>query len=211
MIRELRADDALLTVLRYESDKPPNQWAIHHLSLYNLSFDRPAPFHAVLYNPKPRGEIDCEGSFGPWQADEPRETPISAQYKFAHADFGTLKGILGILSSTGQFSGPLDYLAVTGVTDTPDFALHISGHPMALHTDFSATVDGTNGDTILNSVTARFLHTTLVTHGKIVDVYPRVKGRTIALDAFADNARIEDFLVLAVKADKPIMTGSARL
>jgi hypothetical protein len=82
---------------------------------------------------------------------------------------------------------------------------------MDLRTEYKAIVDGTNGDTILTSVTAHFLHTTLLTRGSIVDVYANVKGRTIALDATANNARIEDLLDLAVKSDKPIMTGSARL
>jgi hypothetical protein len=50
-----------------------------------------------------------------------------------------------------------------------------------------------------------------MTHGSIVDVYPEAKGRTIALDAVANDARIEDLLALAVKWDKPIMTGTARL
>jgi hypothetical protein len=211
VIRRIHADDALLVVLRYDSDKPPNEWAIHRLDMYNFSFTHPAAFHAVLSNPKPQGEIDCDGSFGPWDAEDPRETPMAAKYVFAHADLGTLKGIRGILSSTGKFSGPLDYLTVEGVTDTPDFALRISGHPMALHTDFSAIVNGTNGDTVLTKVTAKFLHTTLVTQGSVTDVYKTVKGRTIALDAVSTDARIEDLLRLAVKSDEPLMTGSARL
>ena len=211
VIREVHADDARLVMLRYQSDKPPNEWDIQHLTLHDFSFDRPAAFHAVLTNPKPRGEIDCDGSFGPWKADNPRETPVSAKYVFAHADLGTLKGLRGIMTSTGKFSGPLDYLAVQGVTDTPDFALSISGHPVGLHTDFNATVDGGNGNTTLNTVTAKFRHTTIVARGEIVDAYPKVKGRTVALDAFSDNARIEDLMLLAVKSDQPLMTGSARL
>jgi hypothetical protein len=45
----------------------------------------------------------------------------------------------------------------------------------------------------------------------VVDIYPGIKSRTIALDAVSDDARIEDLLSLAVKADKPAMTGSAKL
>ena len=82
---------------------------------------------------------------------------------------------------------------------------------MALHTDFSAIVDGTNGNTLLKSVTAKFLHTTLYTQGEVVDLEKTVKGRTIELHAQATDARIEDLLTLAVKADPPAMTGSARL
>jgi hypothetical protein len=211
VIREIRADDALLVLLRKDSDKPPNEFEIHHLVMDDFSFDRPAAFEALLTNPKPRGYIHCNGRFGPWRADEPSETPVSANYNFFNADLGTLKGLRGTLSSIGKFSGPLDYLNVEGSTDTPDFGLRTAAHPMALHTDFTAIVDGTNGDTVLTKVTAKFLHTTLVAHGEVVDVYPEVKGRTIALDAVSDDARIEDLLALTVKSDQPVMTGSAQL
>jgi AsmA-like C-terminal region len=211
VIGEILADNAVLVLLRKDSDKPPNQFEIHHLEMTDFGFDRPATFHALLTNPKPRGYINCEGQFGPWRADEPSETPVRANYTFFHADLGTIKGLGGILSSTGTFGGPLDYLNVEGTTDTPDFGLRTSAHPMALHTDFKAIVDGTNGDTVLTKVTAKFLHTTLVTHGEVVDVYPKVKGRTIALDAVSNDARIEDLLALAVKSDRPVMTGSAEL
>jgi len=211
VIREMRADGALLVTLRRDSDKPPNEFPIHHLVMRDFSFDRPAAFYALLTNPKPRGEIICDGEFGPWQADQPSETPVSAKYTFSDADLGTLRGLQGKLSSMGKFSGPLDYLSVEGVTDTPDFAIRTSAHPMALHTDFTAIVDGTNGNTILTNVTAKFLHTTVLAHGKVIDEHPLIKGRTIALDAVSNDARVEDLLALAVKAVKPIMTGSARL
>lgn len=213
VIDEIDADDALLVLLRKPSDagKPPNEFAIHRLVMNNFSFAHPAAFKAVLTNPKPQGEIHCDGRFGPWQADQPGETPVYANYTFENADLGTLKGLRGILSSTGKFGGPLDYLNVEGITDTPDFALRTSAHPMALHTDFTAIVDGTNGNTVLTRVTAKFLHTTLVTHGEVVDIHPKVRGRTIVLDAVSTDARVEDLLFLAVKASQPVMTGSARL
>jgi AsmA-like C-terminal region len=213
VIEEIDANDALVVLLRKPADagKPPNEFPIHQLVMHDFSFDRPAAFHALLTNPKPKGEIHCDGEFGPWRADEPSETPVSGKYTFYDADLGTLKGLRGILSSVGNFSGPLDYLDVNGETDTPDFALRTSGHPMALHTDYKAIVDGTNGNTVLTNVVAKFLHTTLVAHGEIVDVRKDIKSRTIVLDAVSTDARIEDLLTLAVKSDKPSMTGSARL
>jgi hypothetical protein len=60
-------------------------------------------------------------------------------------------------------------------------------------------------------VTARFQNTTLAVSGKVVDVDPEVKGRTVVLDAVSTDARVEDLIRLAVKADDPVMTGSARL
>jgi hypothetical protein len=211
LIRELHADDAIIVVLRAQPEKPPREFPIHRLRLQNLSFDRPAQFHAVLTNPIPVGEIDATGEFGPWLPEVPSRTPAVGQYIFRNADLGSLKGLRGMLSSKGKFSGPLDHLKVDGATDTPDFSLRMAGHPMALHTDFSALVDGTNGDTYLNSVLARFLHTTLAVSGKVVDINPEVKGRTIVLDALSRDARVEDLVRLAVKTDEPVLTGSARL
>jgi hypothetical protein len=211
LIREICADDAIIVVLRAQSEKPPREYPIHRLLLHDLSFDRPAHFHAVLTNPIPTGVIDATGEFGPWLPDVPSKTPAVGQYIFQNADLGSLKGLKGTLSSKGKFSGPLDYLKVNGATDTPDFSLRVADHPMALHTDFSAVVDGTTGDTYLNSVTARFLHTTLAVSGKVVDINPEVKGRTIVLDALSRDARVEDLVRLAVKTDEPVLTGSAML
>ena len=213
VLDEIDAPGALLVLLRKPSDaaKPPNEFEIHELVIQGFRFDQPAAFHALLTNPKPRGLIHCDGAFGPWDAEDPGGTPASGDYTFRDADLGTLKGISGILSSDGKFSGPLDYLNVEGSTDTPDFALRTTAHPMALHTDYTAIVDGTNGDTVLQNVTAKFLHTTIIAHGAVVDVYKQVKGRTIALEATSDDARIEDLLFLVLKMDKPFMTGSAQL
>lgn len=210
-IGEIHADDAIIVVLRAQPDKPPREFPIRHLDLHDVSFDRPAKFHALLTNAVPVGEIDATGEFGPWLAEEPSETPADGHYSFQNADLGTLKGLRGILSSKGQFDGPLDYLAVKGYTDTPDFGLRTTGHPVPLHTDFDALVDGTNGNVILNSVRAKFLDTTLDVKGSIVDVNKQVKGRTILLDAVSDDARIEDMLRLVVDSDKPLMTGAATL
>jgi hypothetical protein len=211
IIEGLHADGATIVILRGQPDKPAREYPIHHLELRNLSFDRPAIFHATLTNRVPRGEIDSHGEFGPWQADVPSQTLANGQYTFQNADLATIKGLRGILSSEGKFNGPLDYLKVEGTTDSPDFGLRTADSPVSLHTDFSAVVDGTNGDTHLNNVTARFRHTTIATSGNIVDADPEVKGKTILLDAVSQDARVEDVIRLAVKTDEPTMIGVARL
>jgi AsmA-like protein len=211
LIEEIRADDALLATLRAQPEKPPREFPVHHLELQDVSFDRPAAFHALLAIPVPKGEIDSTGEFGPWQADEPSLTPVAAKYTLENADMGTLKGLQGTLTSKGKFSGPLDYLNVSGETDMPDFSLRATNQPVALHTDFTAFVNGTNGDTILKSVSARFLHTSLAVSGDVIDVRHEVKGRSIELDAASTDARVEDLLRLAVKSSEPLVTGSARL
>src|SRR6202521_5697554 len=116
IIEEIRAADAILVILRAQPEKPPRKFPIHRLELHNLSFDRAATFHATLTNSVPTGEIDSSGEFGPWQADFPSKTSAIGRYTFQNANLGTLKGLHGILSSEGGFTGPLDYLKVEGTT-----------------------------------------------------------------------------------------------
>jgi hypothetical protein len=210
LIDEIVSDDALLETLPRDPKKNPRNWHIHTVVMHSFSFDHPAPFHAVLTNAVPVGLIDSEGQFGPWQADDPGDTPITANYVFSNADFDTLKGLAGTMSSTGKYSGTLDHLDVVGDTSMANFSLDVSGNPMPLSTHYVAVVDGTNGDTYLTSVQAQLGHSTISTSGKVVGV-PGVKGRHILLDAVSHNARMEDFLRLVVKGDKPLMTGGVDL
>ena len=208
LIREIVSDDAELRLLPKSADKEPHVFAIHHLVMHSVGLDRAASFTAQLTNAVPPGEIEAKGSFGPWSADDPGKTPLAAQYTFDKADLGVFKGISGILSSQGKFGGVLEKIEVEGTTSTPDFMVRIGGHPVALDTTFSATVDGTNGDTLLHPVTAHLQNTVIVAQGGIVKI-PE-KGRTIKLDVTVDQGRIEDLLLLAVKADKPLMTGAVK-
>jgi len=208
LIQEIVSDDAELRLLPKSADKDPHVFAIHHLVMHSVGLDRAASFTAQLTNAVPPGEIDTKGSFGPWSPDDPGQTPLAAQYTFDKADLGVFKGISGVLSSRGKFGGVLEKIEVEGTTSTPDFMVRIGGHPVALDTTFSATVDGTNGDTLLHPVTARLQNTVIVAQGGIVKI-PE-KGRTINLDVTVSEGRIEDLLLLAVKADKPLMTGAVK-
>jgi len=206
----ITCEDAKLTILPGKPGKVPLDFDIHHLSLRSVGPNRPMSFEATLTNPKPVGDIQTRGDLGPWQGDDPGQTPVSGGYSFTNADLSTLHGIAGILSSNGKFRGVLERIEVSGQTDTPDFRVSVSGHPVPLHTDFSAIVDGTNGETYLQPVHARFLHSSLVAVGSVLKM-PDGPGHDIRLDVTIDNARIEDLLRLAVKADKPALSGAVRL
>jgi hypothetical protein len=120
------------------------------------------------------------------------------------------EGSGGVLSSEGKFGGVLNKIEVEGTTTTPDFSLRTGGHPISLETTFSATVDGTNGNTLLHRVHAHFLNSFITANGEVVKK-PGRKARNIALDVVVDKGRVEDMLRLAVKTDKTVMTGALRL
>src|SRR6185295_1366625 len=106
-------------------------------------------FDATLTNAVPPGEIVTKGNFGPWHRDDPGLTPVDGAFTFDRADLSVFKGIRGILSARGTFGGTLGRLDIHGETDTPEFTVTLSGHPIPLHANYHAIVDGTNGDTIL--------------------------------------------------------------
>jgi hypothetical protein len=203
-------EDTQLIINTRKPGKAPLDFEISHLNMKEIGPGQPLYFEATLVNPKPVGNIKSDGTFGPFREDSPRETPVAGDYSFTHADLGTLKGISGILSSTGKYHGALGKIEVTGATDTPDFRVNISGHPVALHTDFHAIVDGTDGDTYLDPVKARFLHSSLTAQGKVVRVQ-NPPGHDIELNVVLDRARIEDLLQLGVKTDPPVMSGVVQM
>ena len=176
----------------------------------SLGIAEQMPFTATLTNPVPKGQIETSGTFGPWQKGQPGATPLAGNYSFQKADLGTIKGIGGILDSTGAFQGELQRIAVKGETQTPDFHLDISRQPVALSTTFEAVVDGTDGDTYLNVVNAKFLQTAITAKGAVTGT-KGVKGRTVKLNVHIDDGRIEDLLRLAVKGDPPLMVGRVGL
>jgi hypothetical protein len=114
------------------------------------------------------------------------------------------------LSSTGKFTGELAELQVDGETDTPDFSLDKIGKPVPLHTEFSATVDGTNGNTLLHPVRARLVRSLIIAEGSVIKE-PEDRGHTIVVNFGAPNARIQDILSLAVNSDKPFLTGTVKI
>ena len=73
-----------------------------------------------------------------------------------------------------------------------------------------AVVDGTDGDTYLNDVSATFLKTSLTAKGAIVGA-EGVKGRTVRMQTRIEDGRIEDLLRLVVKGNNPLMSGSLDL
>jgi hypothetical protein len=203
-------EDTKLVINTLNPDKPPLEFAISDLKMKDIGPGEPLQFNATLVNPRPVGDIQSTGLFGPWQQNNPRDTPVQGDYSFSNADLSTIKGIGGTLSSTGKYSGTLSDITVHGTTDTPDFQIATSGHPVPLHTEFHATVDGTNGDTRLEPVNATFLHTSLTAKGSVVRM-KNAKGHDIELDVVLDRARIEDLLKLGVRTDTPVMTGAVQM
>jgi hypothetical protein len=210
VVDKFECEDTKLVVNTLKPGKAPLEFDISNLRMKDIGPGQPMQFDATLTNPKPVGDIKSVGQFGPINEDSPRDSPVKGDYSFTHADLSTLKGIGGILSSTGQYSGTLGRIEARGSTDTPDFRIAVSGHPVPLHTEFHAIVDGTDGDTYLDPVNAKLLQSTFTARGKVIR-QDNPHGHDIELDVVLNHARIEDLLQVGVKTDPPIMNGVVKM
>jgi hypothetical protein len=198
-----------LVIETSKPDKAPLVFQIQDLKLTDVGSGQPMLYDAYVVNPKPVGNVHATGHFGPWHSDDPRSTSVDGNYTFTDADLGTIKGIGGTLSSTGQFTGRLDHITIDGTTNTPNFSLDISNRPVPLETTFHAYVDATNGDTTLAPVEATLLRSHFTAQGTIVSIHG--KGHDIDLTVNMPNGRIEDLLELGMKSPTPIMRGAVML
>ncbi len=205
VVDQIDCDDSRLIIGTLKPNKDPKNFELQHIVMHNIGPNGPWRYDATLVNAVPRGDIHAVGTFGPWVNESPGDSAVTGKYTFDHADLNTIKGIAGILSSTGDFRGQLNRIEVDGATKTPDFSLDTANHPMNLETKFSAIVDGTSGDTYLQQVQARLGQTDFTCAGAIINI--KSKGHKIDLNVDVPNGRIQDFLQLAVKTQPAIMTG----
>ena len=205
LIEEVIVRDATLFILPNDKSKVPLRFDIDRLRLESAGLNVAMKYDATLTNPKPPGDIQSQGSFGPWSAEEPGDTPLAGTYSFRNADLGVFPAIAGVLNSTGTFEGTLSTLNVRGEAAVPDFRLKKSGNPVPLVTRFEVLVDGTNGDTILKPVHATLGTTDFTTSGGVIK-HINDPRRTIGLEVSVPRGNLADFLRLAMKGP-PLMEG----
>ncbi len=215
-----------------QSAREPLQFQIASLVLNPGVSDAPIRFYLQMTNPRPVGQIVANGELGPWTVSgsqfDPGALPIRGSYSFEQADLATFRGIAGTLSSTGSFRGILRQARINGETSTPDFRLTRHGAippasvGLPLWTRFSATVDGTNGNTVLDQVEATLGKTRIRASGRILRVeYRRADvqgaqpyfaiGHDLLLHVRVDQGRIADLLQVVTANSSPLVTGNVAL
>jgi hypothetical protein len=209
-IGEIKTDGALLEFMPRKPGQEPFKLQVHRLTLDNVGERTVIPYHAAVFNPEPPGEIRSTGEIGPWNENDPGSTPVTGSYTYEHANLARFEGISGTLSSQGKFSGTIGHIDTNGVTDVPNFRVSGSSHTVHLVSRFQAVVDGTNGDTYLQNVTAHFQRTTVTSKGSVAG-QPGGHGKTIRLEMAVEEGRIEDLLSLFTEENRPSLTGSINL
>jgi hypothetical protein len=202
---EVLTKDAMLEIAT-KSDGPL-KFEIHELTLRSVNSQGPMSYDLAMHNPEPPGEIRSRGKLGPWDSDHLDNIPLSGNYTFDKADLGVYGGIAGILSAKGEFQGRLGKIETQGTTEIPNFEVTRSHHTVNLKTKFTATVDGTGGDTILKSVDGTFLHTAIHVDGAVAS-RPGKPGKTTSLNANVQGGHIDELLYLFVRGNHSPMEGA---
>ena len=183
------------------------QFAFHRVSLQNVAAGRQMAYQVSVAIPRPAGELKLQGQLGPFKNGEFPRTPAAGSYQLTGANLAVFRGIGGILSSQGKYSGVLSRLDFDGETDTPDFTVIESGHAHHLKTRFQAVVNGMNGDTVLPSLRGLFDQTSIqVADARIVSAGNEA-AKSVSLDIVSGKGRIQDLMLLFIKARQSPMLG----
>ena len=205
-VTELNANG---TVLQIEPRHPGEtlRFQFAELNLKNLARNKPIQFRVDFKNPNPAGEIKTSGTLGPLTLGNVAQTPVSGSFRLTDADLSCYKVILGDLSADGRFDGKLGHANVDGRAVIPNFEVRTSRHSLGLSAEYRATVNGTNGDVLLEFAQAHFLETTLNARGSITGE----PSKTVALDFDARRGQVQDLLRFFVRSDRPPLDGPITL
>jgi hypothetical protein len=169
----------------------------------------PISYKATLTNTEPPGIIRAEGKFGPWNPTNVGATAVSGAYTYENIELSHFQNIYGVGHARGRFSGSLSRIETQGSVDVSGFRVDGGNRPMALATTFEATVNGTNGDVLLNPAIAHFRRTRIEVRGRIAARQGET-SKTASFDVTVPQGRVDDLLYLFTK-DPPGMSGDVNL
>ena len=206
-IATLTATNARLSILPREAGKDPRVFDIFSLRMTDLALDRPADFVASLTNPIPAGRIEAEGKVGP---SVPNRRRRSRGRVPLHRRSRHHQGIAGALDSHGRFEGPLDRIAASGETTTPDFRSRSCARRPCRFDHLPRHRGRHERRRHPRSRSRCRWPTRLPRQG--LDVGTKgIKGKRVVLDVTSEDARMQDVLALTVRTQPPPMTGALQL
>ena len=205
---EIHAQDTQIVLSGNAKHPETESYDIHQLLLKDYSPGKAIHFNSILRIPEPPAEVEIAGDFGPYSSNDLGEAPLSGSFTMKHADLSKFHALTGTLNAQGKFEGTLGALQVNASTDAPEFGLSDTGHAIPLRTEFSALVNGTNGDIKFEPVHALLGETKLVAQGQLASD-PGGHGKLLTVDISSDQARIQDLMYLFVHS-KPPLQGATR-
>ncbi len=204
-IGKIVADGADIELMPTPERKQPLFFRIPKLFVHDLAEGKPLRFKGTLQIPQPAAEVEATGEFGPWKAGHGGESKMSGSYDLKSLDLGSFEAVGGIVTSKGTFDGILQHVIVQGTAETQNFTVSTSGHRVPITSEFSATVNGLNGDVDLNAARVHYGQTTITGAGSVSG--QGVNGKVATFELSSSKARVQDLLWMFISEKQPPMTG----
>jgi hypothetical protein len=171
---------------------------VRELDLAHFEKNKAMDYSLDMQNAIPSGRIQSRGTFGPLNAKQVASTPVSGTFTFTGVNLHDVGNIAGILSSHGQFRGPLGALETQADSITPNFSVD-GGRPTPVTGSVQCTVNGTNGDVVFHQIEA---HTGATTVHAVGSVQGSPKSTNMDIDV--KGGRAEDVMRPFIGGEVPI-------
>ncbi|HUD56111.1 MAG TPA: AsmA-like C-terminal region-containing protein [Terracidiphilus sp.] len=165
LIDDLKIHRGVLDIMRANGNR--YSFPIVELDIRNFQKGRTNTFAVNMQNARPWGLIQSTGSFGPLNAPDLGQTPVTGNFSFSSIKLSDVGNIKGTLNSSGQFRGRLAAMEAIASSETPDFAVG-RGMPTSVYSEVQCTVNGLTGEVVLKQVVAKSGETIVVASGGIV-------------------------------------------
>jgi hypothetical protein len=202
LIKEFKIHKAVLDVMRPNGDR--YSFPIAEAEIHEFKRGRANTYAVDMQSAKPRGRIQAQGHFGPFNAQDLASTPVSGMFTFTSVNLPDIGKIGGMLSSSGHFSGSLGAAETSAASQTPDFEVD-GGKPTPVSAEIQCKVNGTTGDVLIHSVALTTGTTTVFASGS-VQGSPKVTN----LDFEVRNGHTQDALRPFMEGPVPV-AGTVRL
>jgi hypothetical protein len=195
-VGQLCIHDSVLDILSSHGDR--YTFPIRMLTIYNLQKGSKLSYSVDMRIPKPGGHIFATGTFGPLNPADLGQTPLTGDFTFAEVNLHDIGDIGGKLASTGRFQGVLGHIVADARSYTPNFAVG-EGKPTPVAISAHCTVNGVNGDVVLEDVDAKTLSTSIHVQGGIVG-----SPKVIDVDIDVPSGRAQDILRPFLSGEPPV-------
>lgn len=202
MIEKLDVHQGLLDIMRDDGNR--YSFPIQELELRDFQKGHATQYAVEMSNAKPTGRIVAKGSLGPINAKNMEASPVTGEFTFTSVALHDVGEIQGTLSSSGRFNGTLGKIDAEATSNTPDFAVE-NGHPSPVEAAVRCTIDGRNGDVVIQGIEAKTGATTVNVAGSVAG-----ERKVANLDFIVTGGRAEDVLRIFVHDGVPI-AGPVRL
>jgi hypothetical protein len=183
---------------------------IRELDLAPFEKNKAVNYAVDMQNAIPSGRIQARGTFGPLNAKQIGDTPVSGNFTFTTVSLQDVGDIGGTLGSKGQFRGPLGAIEAQADSLTPNFSVD-DGKPTRIDASIQCTINGVNGDVAIHNIEAHTGRTTVHAIGTVQGAADQnSSGKVSNFDIDVQAGRAEDVLRPFISDDVPI-TGSVWL